>query len=276
MVAAGVRPGLPRGHAQAVLGCRIVALARVLVDVLRQHGVDVVLLLDHADELVPVREQAHPPVRGRAPLEVDHAGPPSRRQLLRVDDGHVRLLQVGDAGGVVDVRVEVRLVARECPEADVGPHDEHRHDHCREQPAEVAVVAAGLLRHRVGCLRRRFAHSIHLHRRCLSGDDCPAAGPDRTRRLTRSGLTPGGNARGRGPLGTLTDPTWMPASSRGCDGTTPARWQAGRLSSVGNKASAPHGRRWRRVWVGQRGLGSGHGARQPGPLPRVAGPQPCP
>ena len=39
----------------------------------------------------------------------------------------------------------------------------------------------------------------------------------------------------------------MPASFRWCDGKAPERWQAGRLSSDGNAASVPPGRRWRRL-----------------------------
>ena len=39
----------------------------------------------------------------------------------------------------------------------------------------------------------------------------------------------------------------MPASRESCDGTAPPRWQAGRLSRGGNKASVRLSRRWRRA-----------------------------
>ena len=64
VVAARVRPGLPARDAQAVGRRGVLALAGVLVDVLRQQVVDVGLLLDHADELVVVGEQADPPLGG--------------------------------------------------------------------------------------------------------------------------------------------------------------------------------------------------------------------
>ena len=44
----------------------------------------------------------------------------------------------------------------------------------------------------------------------------------------------------------------MAASFRWCDGKAPERWQAGRLSSDGNAASVPPGRRWRHFRFGRR------------------------
>ena len=47
-------------------------------------------------------------------------------------------------------------------------------------------------------------------------------------------------------------PRWMPASSRWWAGKASGAKQTGRLSSVGNEASAPPGRRWRRRWDRER------------------------